>query len=98
MFVLVFILVFATMPPVVVGRSVIVILHLAGRNGLHRRRRGSGGWRTADCSTGGAADCRPQDCSIPTTHRMADCSTRSAANRTADYRAPIYGIGIHASQ
>ena len=70
----------------------IVLRHWSGSwCSLHYLRAGL----ASDCCAGCAAKRGTENRAILPAHVVTHCSTGRAAERAADYRAAIHGIGIH---
>src|SRR3990167_9188179 len=92
---LVLFLLLPKMKPVVVTLAVVIAFRFAGSYRLHRSRldrRRAG--LASDCRAGCTTNRGAEDCAILPTHVVPSRATDS----TADCRAAIHGIGIHAGR
>ena len=96
---LVLFLLLSKMKPIVVTLAVVIAFRFAGSYRLHRSRLGRRcAGLASDCRAGCTADRGAEDCAILPAHVVPHCCTGRAADRPADYRAAIHGIGIHAGR
>lgn len=96
---LVFFLLLPKVKPIVVALAVVIAFRFAGSYRLHRSRIGRRcAGLASDCRAGCTADRGAEDRAILPPHVIPHRRTGRPADRPADYRAAIHGIGIHAGR